>query len=68
MWLGLKQFKLLRSQGRDLAIIECVRSIEYKEFKEAYRLLTTLESGLPKEQIDLLGVHLIENNFHMYRI
>jgi len=55
MWLGLKQFRLLRSQRRDLAIMECARSFEDKEFTEAYRLLTTLESGLTKKQMDSLG-------------
>ncbi|MDH3322957.1 MAG: hypothetical protein OEM04_08200 [Flavobacteriaceae bacterium] len=55
MWLGLKQFKLLRNQRRDLAIMECARSFEDKEFTEAYGLLTTLDQGLTKEQIDALG-------------
>ena len=55
MWLGLKQFKLLRVQRRDLAIMECARSFEDKEFTEAYRLLTTIKPGQSKEEINALG-------------
>ena len=55
LWIGLKQFKLNRNQRRDLAIMECARSFEDKEFTEAYRLITTLEPGLTKEQIENLG-------------
>lgn len=55
MWLGLKQFKLQGIQRRDLAIIECARSFEDKEFTEAYGLLTNLEGRLSRELIDNLG-------------
>lgn len=55
MWLGLKQFKLQGIQRRDLAIMECARSFEDKEFTEAYGLLTTLKGGMNKEQINRLG-------------
>ncbi len=56
MWLGLKQFKLLRIQRRDLAIMECARSFEDKEFTEAYRLITTIKPGQSIEQINALGI------------
>ncbi len=56
MWLALKQFKLLRNQRRDLAIMECARSFEDKEFTEAYALLTNLNVGTTKKQINSLGV------------
>ena len=55
LWLGLKQLKLLRIQRRDLAIMECTRSFEHKEFTEAYGLLTTLQPGLTRKQINDLG-------------
>ncbi len=55
MWIGIKQFRLLRNQRRDLAIMECARSFEDREFTEAYRLLTTLKPGQTKEQINALG-------------
>ena len=58
MWLGLKQFKLVRNQRRDLAVMECARSFENKEFTEAYRLITTLESNQTKKQINDLGKNM----------
>ncbi|MFD0976701.1 DUF4760 domain-containing protein [Salinimicrobium gaetbulicola] len=51
IWLALKQLKLLRNQRRDLAIMECARAFEDKEFTEAYRLLTCLKVGQTKEQL-----------------
>lgn len=51
IWLALKQLKLLRNQRRDLAIMECARAFEDKEFTEAYRLLTSLKAGQTKEQL-----------------
>lgn len=55
LWLGLKQFKLLRGQRRDLAIMECARSFEDREFTEAYDLITSLDGELTKERINELG-------------
>ena len=55
IWLALKQLKLLRNQRRDLAIMECARAFEDKEFTEAYRLLTSLKAGQSKEQIVAYG-------------
>lgn len=55
LWLGLKQFKLLRNQRRDMAIMECARSFEDKEFTEAYGLLTRLDNGLTRKQLNSLG-------------
>ena len=55
MRLGLKQFKLQGIQRRDLAIMECARSFEDKDFTEAYRLLTTLKPEQSREQINSLG-------------
>ena len=55
MWLGLRQFKLLRNQRRDQAIMECARSFEDREFTEAYRLITAEKPGLSFEQISDLG-------------
>lgn len=51
IWVGLKQLKLLRNQRRDLAIMECARAFEDKEFTEAYRLLTSLKAGQTREQL-----------------
>lgn len=51
IWLGLKQLKLLRSQRRDLAIMECARSFEDREFTEAYRLLTRLKNNITKDEL-----------------
>ncbi len=56
MWLALKQFKLLRNQRRDLAIMECARSFEDKEFTEAYALLTNLNIGTTMKQMNSLGI------------
>lgn len=55
IWLALKQLKLLRNQRRDLAIMECARAFEDKEFTEAYRLLTSLKAGQTKEQLTAHG-------------
>ena len=51
IWLGLKQLKLDRDQRRDLAVMECARSFEDKEFTEAYGLITTLGPDQTKKQI-----------------
>lgn len=55
MLLGLKQFRLFRNQRRDLAIMECARSFEDQDFTESYRLLTGIEPGKTKTEINALG-------------
>ena len=55
VWLALRQFKLLRSQRRDLAIMECARSFEDREFTEAYGLITELKQGISLDEIKALG-------------
>ena len=55
MWLGLKQLKLQRNQRRDLAIMECARPFEDKEFTNGYRLLSELKPGITKEELTALG-------------
>ena len=56
LWLGLLQLKMHRKQQRDLAIMECARSFEDREFTEAYRLITELEDGVSLKQIKSLGI------------
>ena len=53
--IGIKQLKLDRQQRRDLAVMECARSFEDKEFTEAYRLLAEVEPHLSKEEFVALG-------------
>jgi hypothetical protein len=53
--IGIKQLKLDRQQRRDLAVMECARSFEDREFTEAYRLLAELELHLSKEEILAMG-------------
>ena len=53
--IGIKQLKLNRQQRRDLAVMECARSFEDREFTEAYRLLDEMEPGLSKEEILAMG-------------
>ncbi len=55
IWIAIKQFKLDRQQRRDLAVMECARSFEDKEFTEAYRLLAKLEPDLSNEDFIALG-------------
>lgn len=55
IWLGLKQLKLHRDQRRDLAVMECARSFEDKEFTEAYGLITALGRNQTKKQINDRG-------------
>ena len=55
IWIGIKQLKLDRQQRRDLAVMECARSFEDKDFTEAYRLLAELEPNLSREEITALG-------------
>lgn len=52
---GLIQLKQHRIQRRDLAILECARSFEDKEFTEAYRLISELPEGITKANIDKMG-------------
>lgn len=54
VWLGIKQLRLQRSQRRDLAIIECARFFENKEFAEAYGLITELNPGISIEKMNAL--------------
>lgn len=53
--LGIKQLGLHRQQKRDLAIIECARSFENKEFTEAYGLITELSPGITIEEMKRMG-------------
>lgn len=54
--IGIKQLKLNRRQRRDLAVMECARSFEDREFTEAYRLLAELDANLSKEDLLAMGV------------
>ena len=51
---GLLQLKHNRTQRRDLAILECARSFEDKDFTEAYRLISELPQGVTKAQFEEL--------------
>ena len=53
--VGLIQLKQHRIQRRELAILECARSFEDKEFTEAYRLISELPEGMTKANFDKLG-------------
>ena len=55
IWIGIKQLKLNRQQRRDLAVMECARSFEDREFTEAYRILSELEPHLSPEEFKALG-------------
>ena len=52
---GLQQLKQHRRQRRDLAILECARSFEDREFTEAYRLLSELPADRSKADFEELG-------------
>lgn len=52
---GIAQLKQHRIQRRDLAIVECARSFEDRDFTEAYRLLSDLDADLSKTEFDALG-------------
>jgi hypothetical protein len=54
LFFGAIQLKQNRVQRRDLAILECTRLFEDKEFTEAYRLVQELPIGVAKDQIDEL--------------
>lgn len=51
---GLIQLKQNREQRRHLAIFECARSFEDKDFTEAYRLISQLPAGMSKAKFDEL--------------
>ena len=53
--LGLIQLRQNRIQRRDLAILECARSFEDKDFTEAYRLISGLKAGISKTELNELG-------------
>lgn len=55
LWIGIRQFRLHRKQRRELAIMECARSFEDREFTEAYRLITELEKGISLEEMKTKG-------------
>lgn len=52
---GLQQLKQHRRQRRDLAILECARSFEDREFTESYRLLSELPANRTKAHFEELG-------------
>jgi hypothetical protein len=52
---GLIQLRQARIQRRELAILECARSFEDKDFTEAYRLISELSPGMSKADFDELG-------------
>jgi hypothetical protein len=54
LFFGAVQLKQNRVQRRDLAILECTRLFEDKEFTEAYRLVQELPIGVATDQIDEL--------------
>jgi hypothetical protein len=54
IWIAIKQLKLQSIQRRDLAIMECARSFEDREFTEAYALLTGLHTGLSNDEFHAL--------------
>lgn len=51
----LLQLRQHRIQRRDLAIFECARSFEDKDFTEAYRLITSLPDGITMSKLQELG-------------
>lgn len=55
LWIGLIQLRMHRQQRRDMAIMECARSFEHKEFTEAYGLITDLEDGISLAELKALG-------------
>ena len=54
---GLIQLRQGRIQRRELAILECARSFEDQDFTEAYRLISELDPGMTKSDLDKLGDH-----------
>jgi hypothetical protein len=57
LFFGAVQLRQNRAQRRDLAILECTRLFENKEFTEAYRLVQELPSGVSKKQLDEHDTH-----------
>ena len=55
LWIGLIQLRMHRKQQRDLAIMECARSFEDREFTEAYGLITELSPGISYDELQALG-------------
>jgi hypothetical protein len=53
--MGIVQLKQNQAQRRDLAILECARSFEDKDFTEAYRLISELPDGVTDERLSELG-------------
>ena len=51
----VQQLKQHRRQRRDLAILECARSFEDREFTESYRLLSELPANRTKAHFEELG-------------
>ena len=52
---GLVQLNQSRRQRRELAILECARSFEDKDFTEAYRLISRLPAGISVADFEKLG-------------
>ena len=59
LFFGAVQLRQNRAQRRDLAILECTRLFENKEFTEAYRLVQELPSAVTKKQLGQHDTHYV---------
>ena len=54
LYFGLNQLRQNRLQGLDMALSECARSFENKEFTEPYRLISSLSQSVNKQQLEAM--------------
>lgn len=52
---GFVQLRQHRIQRREMAVLECARSFEDKDFTEAYRLISELSDGVTHARMEELG-------------